>query len=102
MSNATVTNATLTADLNTDDEDQTATLVVGGLVVILAIITVILRCYTRISTKVGLWWDDFLIVFAVLVTITTAAILIWGKQRSFRSLKESSKTRRERDRFRIG
>ena len=61
------------SDSNTS---QTATLVVGGAIIVIAIITVGLRFYTRISTKLGLWWDDWLIFLAGLTTLVTAILLL--------------------------
>ena len=59
-------------------DDGTA---VEGLVVGLAIVSVVLRFYTRSITKVGLWWDDWLILASVLATVLTAILLIWGMPR---------------------
>ena len=73
MSNATL----IASDSNTSNE-QTATVAVGALIIVLAIITVVLRFYTRITTRVGLGWDDWLILVAVVVTLVTAVLLLWG------------------------
>ena len=59
-------------------DNDTATYVVRGLVVGLAIISVVLRFYTRAFTKAGLWWDDWMILVAVLATVLTVIPLIWG------------------------
>ena len=61
---------------NAGSGDDTATFAVGGLVVVLAIISVILRFYTRVLTRANLWWDDWLILASVLVTVTTAILII--------------------------
>lgn len=55
-----------------------ATLAVSGLVIVLAVISVALRVYTRIFTKAGLKYDDWLILAAVVTTLITAALLLWG------------------------
>ena len=47
-------------------------------VIVLAIFFVALRFYVRILTKAGLKWDDWLILFAVVLTVVTAAILVYG------------------------
>ena len=65
-----------TADL--ERGNGTATYAVGGLIVGLAIISVVLRFYTRAITKAELWWDDWLILASVLATVLTAILLIWG------------------------
>lgn len=56
-----------------------ATLGVSGLVIALAVISVALRFYTRSFTRQGLRWDDWLILAAVIATLATAALLLWGR-----------------------
>ena len=56
-----------------------ATIVVSGIVFVLAIIAVALRFYTRIVTKAGLGWDDWLILAAVVSTLLTGILVVWGK-----------------------
>lgn len=56
----------------------TATLAVSGVVVAFAVVSGALRFYTRIFTRSGLKWDDWLILAAVIVTLMTAALLLWG------------------------
>ncbi|KAI0874625.1 hypothetical protein GGS24DRAFT_489834 [Hypoxylon argillaceum] len=58
--------------------DDDATLGVSGLVIGLAVISVALRFYTRIFTRQGLRWDDWFIMAAVIATLATAALLLWG------------------------
>lgn len=60
------------------DDGGTATIAVGGVVIALALIFVVLRFYIRIISKAGLWWDDWLIAAAVVSTLATAALLLWG------------------------
>ncbi|KAI1351585.1 hypothetical protein F5Y01DRAFT_304525 [Xylaria sp. FL0043] len=60
------------------DSGGDATLGVSGLVIVLAVISVILRFYTRIFTRQGLKLDDWLILAAVIATLATAALLLWG------------------------
>ncbi|KAI1501875.1 hypothetical protein F5X99DRAFT_381318 [Biscogniauxia marginata] len=60
------------------DSSEDATLAVSALVIVLAVISVALRFYTRIFTKAGLGFDDWLIMVAVIVILTTAALLLWG------------------------
>lgn len=61
-----------------EDGEPTSTIALGGLVISLAIIFVALRFYIRLSTKVGLWWDDWLLFAAVIATILTAVLVLWG------------------------
>jgi hypothetical protein len=55
------------------------TLGVSALVIVLAVISVALRFYTRIFTRQGLQLDDWLILAAVITTLVTAILLLWGK-----------------------
>ena len=73
-----MSNATEIASDNSGGDEQTATVAVGALIIVLAIITVVLRFYTRITTRVGLGWDDWLILVAVVFTLLTAVLLVWG------------------------
>ncbi|KAI0531613.1 hypothetical protein GGR58DRAFT_493084 [Xylaria digitata] len=59
--------------------DGDATLGVSGLVITLAVMFVALRFYTRIFTRQGLRWDDWLILIAVITTLVTAALLSHGQ-----------------------
>ena len=61
--------------------DETATIVVGGIVVGLAIISVALRFHARAITKAGLSWDDWLILVAVLAAVLSTVLFIWGMGR---------------------
>ena len=72
-------NATASGDAIAAGVDQTATLAVGGLVIVLALFTVILRFFTRVSSKAGLGWDDWLILAGVVMALFIAALLVWGK-----------------------
>ncbi|KAI0470515.1 hypothetical protein GGR56DRAFT_660659 [Xylariaceae sp. FL0804] len=51
---------------------------VSGLVIALAVISVALRFYTRFFTKQGLKTDDWLILAAMIATLVTAVLLLWG------------------------
>lgn len=76
--NVTMSNSTILDD-GSNDAEQTSTFAVGGFVVVLAIISVVLRIYVRITTRVGLGWDDWFILASVVLTLLTAALLLWGK-----------------------
>ncbi|KAF2657472.1 hypothetical protein K491DRAFT_594998 [Lophiostoma macrostomum CBS 122681] len=58
--------------------EQNATMGVSGVVIGLAVVSVALRFYTRIFTKSGLKLDDWFIMAAVIATLATAALLLWG------------------------
>ena len=58
--------------------EQNATMGVSGVVIGLAVVSVALRFYTRIFTKSGLKSDDWFIMAAVIATLATAALLLWG------------------------
>ncbi|KAF2973115.1 hypothetical protein GQX73_g488 [Xylaria multiplex] len=66
-----------TTQSQSGSEDD-ATLGVSALVIALAVIFVALRFYTRIFTRQGLQWDDWLILVAVVTTLVTIALLLWG------------------------
>lgn len=63
---------------NSNSDDQTAALVVSGVLIVLAIVSVILRFHFRVSTQVGLGWDDAFILASIVISIVTAAIVLWG------------------------
>jgi len=60
------------------DKENTATTAVGALVIVLAVISVALRFYTRHFTKAGFGWDDWLILLALLATIVTDVLELYG------------------------
>lgn len=68
-----------TSSSNDNGGESSATLAVSGLVIALALVSVALRFYVRIITKAGLWWDDQLVLAAVVFTLLTAVLLLWGK-----------------------
>ncbi|KAI0384248.1 hypothetical protein F5Y04DRAFT_238961 [Hypomontagnella monticulosa] len=55
-----------------------ATLAVDGVVIVLAVISVALRFYSRKITQSGFGADDWLILAAVITTLATAVLLLWG------------------------
>ena len=57
----------------------TASIAVGAVVIVLAVIFVALRFYMRITTHAGLKWDDWLSLLAVLLIIVIDVILLWGE-----------------------
>ncbi|KAI1378135.1 hypothetical protein F4677DRAFT_414503 [Hypoxylon crocopeplum] len=61
-----------------DQGEDDTTIGVSGLVIGLAVVSVALRFYTRIFTRQGLGADDWLILVAVIATLGTAALLLWG------------------------
>lgn len=61
------------------DNSEDATLAVSAVVIVLAVISVALRFYTRKVTQSGLGADDWLIMAAVVATLATAALLLWGR-----------------------
>ncbi|KAL7622912.1 hypothetical protein AAE478_006591 [Parahypoxylon ruwenzoriense] len=58
--------------------DENATMGVSALVIVVAVISVALRFYTRVFTRAGLKADDWLILLAVVATLLTAVLLLWG------------------------
>ncbi|OTA95111.1 hypothetical protein M434DRAFT_29146 [Hypoxylon sp. CO27-5] len=59
-------------------DDESGSRGASALVIILCVISVALRFYTRTFTRAGLKADDWLILVAVVGTLLTAALLIWG------------------------
>lgn len=51
---------------------------VSAFVIVLAVISVVLRFYMRISTRASLGTDDWLILAAVVATLLAAALILWG------------------------
>ena len=76
-------NATSTVVPQQPSDSGDAIFGVGGVVIGLAVICVALRFYTRIFTKAGLWWDDWMVFVAVVATLMTAALLLWSQYKSY-------------------
>ncbi|KAK3380964.1 hypothetical protein B0H63DRAFT_194916 [Podospora didyma] len=74
------------------NDSTLATTAVSGLVIGLAVVSVALRFYTRIFTRQGLRWDDWMIFIAVLTTLLTAALLLYGNDVSPNGLWVSENT----------
>ena len=58
--------------------EATATTAVGALVIVLAVVSVALRFYTRHFTGAGFGWDDWLIMLALIATIVTDILVLCG------------------------
>ncbi|KAK3332972.1 hypothetical protein B0T19DRAFT_398691 [Cercophora scortea] len=72
--------------------DRTTTMVITGLVIVLAVASVALRLYTRISMRQGIKADDWLILAAVIIALLTVSILLWGNIINPRSVWISENT----------
>jgi hypothetical protein len=64
------------------DTGVDVTTAVGAPVAILALIAVVCRFWTRHSTKAGFRWDDWMVVLALLGTIATDILVLWGSSPS--------------------
>lgn len=53
-------------------------LAVEAVVIVIALLSCVLRFYSRLSFKLGLWWDDWMILVAAITTLATAALLLAG------------------------
>jgi hypothetical protein len=62
-----------------NDNENTATTAVGALVIVLAVVSVALRFYTRHFTGAGFGWDDWLILLALICTIATDVVALYGQ-----------------------
>ena len=58
--------------------NSTATMVASGIVTGLAVVCVALRFYTRCLIKVGVSWDDWWILIALLILLLTGGLLLWS------------------------
>lgn len=58
--------------------NEDAATVAGAILIVLDIITVATRFYSRWSTKAGFGWDDWTILTALLTGILAGALTIWG------------------------
>ena len=56
----------------------TATTVASGIIILLAVICVLLRFFARIRFNAGLGWDDWWSLVALLITLLTCGLLVWG------------------------
>lgn len=61
-------------EANNNNNNTTA---VGALVVVLAVVSVALRFYSRHSTGTGFGWDDWLILLALIATILADVLVVW-------------------------
>lgn len=58
--------------------NEDASTVAGVILIVLGIITVASRFYSRWFTKAGFGWDDWTILIAMLTGIVPGALTIWG------------------------
>ncbi|KAI0108796.1 hypothetical protein F4776DRAFT_657370 [Hypoxylon sp. NC0597] len=63
---------------SSDDVESLTTMVVSAVVIVLAIACVGLRFYTRVFTKAGLGYDDWLILIGVAMTMVLMVLLLSG------------------------
>ncbi|KAI0404623.1 hypothetical protein F4802DRAFT_225386 [Xylaria palmicola] len=61
-----------------DPATATKALTACGFVIGLALISIVLRFYTRILTRQGFWVDDWLILAAGAATSVSVGLLLWG------------------------
>ncbi len=58
--------------------NEDASTVAGAILIVLGIVTVASRFYSRWFTKAGFGWDDWTILIAMLTSILPGALTIWG------------------------
>lgn len=61
---------------HSENSNTTSTTVVGALVIILAVVSVAARFWTRHFTRAGYGWDDHLILLALVATIVTDILVL--------------------------
>lgn len=71
---------------NGEDASQLA----GILLIVLGIITVAGRFYSRWITKLGFGWDDWTILIAMVIGIVPGALTMWGGLFCFSSFLHDS------------
>ncbi|XXH02057.1 hypothetical protein Hte_008422 [Hypoxylon texense] len=65
---------------------------INGLVVVLAVVSVILRFYTRVFTRAGIKADDWLILGALVTALATVVLVLWGNTADPDGLRMSENT----------
>ena len=70
--------SSMSDSVNSSPPDNTGGYVLESVAVVLAIVFAVLRFYVRAVTKAGLWWDDWLILVAVLATVLNGILSFWG------------------------
>ncbi|KAI0846291.1 hypothetical protein F5Y00DRAFT_264672 [Daldinia vernicosa] len=83
------------AQQSTYDSRHNATWGINGFVIVLTILSVVLRFYTRIFTRAGLKADDWLILFALITSLTTVVLVIWGNSVNPNGLRASDNTNKD-------
>ncbi|KAI0121786.1 hypothetical protein F4814DRAFT_190181 [Daldinia grandis] len=83
------------APQTTHDSRHNATWVINGFVIVLTILSVVLRFYTRVFTRAGLKADDWLILFALITSLTTVVLVVWGNSADPNGLRASDNTNQE-------
>lgn len=71
---------------------EDASQVAGILLIVLGIITVAGRFYSRWITKLGFGWDDWTILIAMVIGIVPGALTMWGALFYFFSFLRDSST----------
>lgn len=61
-----------------NEEENTVT-IVGATMIVLAVVSVVFRFYTRYRMKTALWWDDWMALTAVLTAVTAGVLVLAGK-----------------------
>ena len=59
---------------------QASSTIVGAVFIALAVLFTVLRFVIRFITRTGIKWDDGLVLFAVLLLVATAILLLHGMQ----------------------
>lgn len=59
--------------------EENVVTVVGATMIVLAVLSVIFRFYTRYLMKAALWWDDWMALTAVLTAVAAGVLVLAGK-----------------------
>lgn len=64
-------------------EAELTVTVVGAVMIVLSVLAVVFRFYTRFHLKAVLWWDDWMALAAVVSAAAAGALVLAGKLSSF-------------------
>lgn len=72
-------NSNVAADASAgDNSNETITTAVGATMIVLSVISVALRFYTRISLKTGFGWDDWFILISLSSLLAAGVCVLVG------------------------
>lgn len=61
------------------NESELTVTVVGAVMIVLSVVAVVFRFYTRFHLKAVLWWDDWMALAAVVSAVAAGALVLAGE-----------------------